>query len=171
MPVNLTAPDPSQLHAIAGVRIGIAEAGIRKANRKDLTLFVLDVGATAAGVFTLNRFCAAPVQVCREHLTGGTARALIINTGCANAGTGTQGMSNARATCDAVAAALNVKATEVLPFSTGVILEHLPMDRLLAGVPKTLTNLRSDGAAWADAAQAIMTTDTLPKAASVQAQA
>jgi glutamate N-acetyltransferase/amino-acid N-acetyltransferase len=168
MPVNLKAPDPSQLHAIAGVRIGIAEAGIRKANRKDLTVFVLDEGATAAGVFTLNRFCAAPVQLCREHLVSGTARALIINTGCANAGTGAQGLANARATCDALAAALKLKPTEVLPFSTGVILEHLPMDRLLSGIPKALANQRGEGAAWADAAQAIMTTDTVPKAASAQ---
>lgn len=171
MPVNLNAPDPSQLHAIAGVRIGIAEAGIRKANRKDLTVFVLDEGATAAGVFTLNRFCAAPVQVCREHLVSGTARALIVNTGCANAGTGAQGLANARATCDALAKALNVKANEVLPFSTGVILEHLPMDRLLAGIPKAIANLQTahaSGADWANAAQAIMTTDTIPKAASAQ---
>jgi glutamate N-acetyltransferase / amino-acid N-acetyltransferase len=170
MPVNLQAPDPSQLLAIAGVRIGIAEAGIRKANRKDLTVFVLDEGAVAAGVFTQNRFCAAPVQVCREHLTSGTARALIINTGCANAGTGAQGLANARATCEAVATALKVKATEVLPFSTGVILEHLPMDRLLAGIPKALGELKPEGAAWADAARAIMTTDTVPKAASITAK-
>jgi glutamate N-acetyltransferase / amino-acid N-acetyltransferase len=171
MPVNLKATDAAKLHSIAGVRIGIAEAGIRKANRKDLTIFVIDEGATAAGVFTLNRFCAAPVQVCREHIAGGTTRALIINTGCANAGTGAQGMANARATCDAVASALNVKPGEVLPFSTGVILEHLPMDRVLAGIPKVLANLRTSyasGAAWAEAAQAIMTTDTVPKAASTQ---
>ncbi len=171
MPVNLKAPDAAQLHTIAGVRIGIAEAGIRKANRKDLTVFVMDEGAAAAGVFTLNRFCAAPVQICRAHLHSGTARALIINTGCANAGTGELGLTNARATCDAVAAALGIKASEVLPFSTGVILEHLPMDRLLAGIPKALVNLRTSyasGAAWAEAAQAIMTTDTVPKAASMQ---
>jgi glutamate N-acetyltransferase/amino-acid N-acetyltransferase len=174
MPVNLSAPNPEHMNAVAGVRIGIAEAGIRKANRKDVTVFVLDEGSVAAGVFTLNRFCAAPVQLCRDHLAqqavGKGIRALLINTGCANAGTGELGLANARQSCAALAGALGVSAQQVLPFSTGVILEHLPMDRLLAGIPKALGTLRSDGASWADAAQAIMTTDTVPKAASVKVQ-
>ncbi len=174
MPVNLSAPDPEHMNAVAGVRIGIAEAGIRKANRKDLTVFVLDEGSVAAGVFTLNRFCAAPVQLCRDHLAqqavGEGIRALLINTGCANAGTGELGLANARQSCDTLAAALGVSAQQVLPFSTGVILEHLPMERLLAGIPQALSALRGDGASWVDAAQAIMTTDTVPKAASVKVQ-
>lgn len=166
MPVHLLPPRAADLHPIAGVRIGVAEAGIRKANRKDLTLIVLDAGTTAAGVFTRNRFCAAPVQVCRDHLQHGSARALVINTGCANAGTGALGLQHAHDTCAAVATALGVSATEVLPFSTGVILEHLPMARLLGGVPLALAALRDDAQAWCDAASAIMTTDTVPKAAS-----
>ncbi len=173
MPVNLHAPDPKDLHPVAGLRIGTAMAGVRKANRRDLVVFVLDEGAAAAGVFTSNRFCAAPVQLCREHLSGqggvgGSAvRALLVNTGNANAGTGADGLARARRTCVALAEQLNVQPRQVLPFSTGVIMEVLPVERIEAGLPKALAALRpADGAAWAEAAEGIMTTDTLPKAAS-----
>ncbi|MBX3680419.1 MAG: bifunctional glutamate N-acetyltransferase/amino-acid acetyltransferase ArgJ [Rhodocyclaceae bacterium] len=165
MPVNLSPPLPDSLHPVAGVRLGVAEAGIRKANRKDVTLVELAAGSRVAGVFTTNRFCAAPVQVCKAHLAeGGGIRALVVNTGIANAGTGELGLANARQTCESVAALLGTDATAVLPFSTGVILEHLPMDRLAAGLPAAQRNLRADG--WFDAAHAIMTTDTIAKAVS-----
>lgn len=178
MPVNLSAPDPADLHPVAGLRIGTAMAGIRKANRRDLVVFLLDEGAAVAGVFTKNRFCAAPVQLCREHLSGVTAgrgiRALVVNTGNANAGTGADGLARARRTCDALAAHLGAAAQQVLPFSTGVIMETLPVERIEAGLPAALTNAAvpapADGARWAEAAQGIMTTDTLPKAASTQVQ-
>ncbi len=169
MAVNLTPPNPATLHAVPGVRIGVAQAGMRKAGRTDLTLFQFDPGTQVAGVFTRNRFCAAPVQVCREHLgaaQGAPIRALVINTGCANAGTGEAGLLAARASCDAVAALLGVASREVLPFSTGVILEPLPLERLITALPAALADARDD--AWADAAAAIMTTDTVPKAASTQ---
>ena len=169
MPVNLPPLDPSQLKPIAGVRIGIAEVGVRKANRKDLTVFLLDEGASVAGVFTSNRFCAAPVQVCREHLDSGSAvRALVINTGNANAGTGAPGLAHARQTCDALAQLLNCSATQILPFSTGVIMEPLPVERIVAGLPAAMADAQS--AHWGKAAEGIMTTDTVPKAASVQVQ-
>ncbi|ESH94521.1 N-acetylglutamate synthase [Cupriavidus sp. HPC(L)] len=165
MAVNLPLPQAENLKPVAGVELGWAEAGIRKANRKDVLVVRLAEGSTVAGVFTRNRFCAAPVQVCREHLAAGRGiRALVINTGNANAGTGEPGLANARATCDAVAGALGIGADQVLPFSTGVILEPLPMDRLLAGVPKAIANAREDN--WLAAAESIMTTDTQPKAAS-----
>jgi glutamate N-acetyltransferase/amino-acid N-acetyltransferase len=178
MPVNLSAPDPADLHPVAGLRIGTAMAGIRKANRRDLVVFLLDESAAVAGVFTKNRFCAAPVQLCREHLSGVTAgrgiRALVVNTGNANAGTGADGLARARRTCDALAAHLGVTAQQVLPFSTGVIMETLPVDRIEAGLPAALAHAAAptpaDGARWAEAAQGIMTTDTLPKAASTQVQ-
>jgi glutamate N-acetyltransferase/amino-acid N-acetyltransferase len=167
MAVNLTAPRATDLHAVPGVRIGIAMAGIRKANRKDLVVFALDEGAAAAGVFTSNRFCAAPVQVCREHLGAGSSmRALVINTGNANAGTGEDGLARARRSCDTLAKLLDVRPQQVLPFSTGVIMETLPIDRLEAGLPAAVGALKAD--AWLDAAEGIMTTDTLPKAASRQ---
>ena len=169
MAVNLQVPDPGSLHAVEGVLLGVAEAQIRKPGRKDLTVIQIAPGASAAGVFTQNRFCAAPVQVCREHLQstqGLDVRALVINTGCANAGTGAQGLADARQTCVELAGLLGVQPEQVLPFSTGVILEPLPMDRLLAGLPAAIAAARSEG--WLDAAQAIMTTDTLPKAASTQ---
>ncbi|NMM75654.1 bifunctional ornithine acetyltransferase/N-acetylglutamate synthase [Acidovorax sp. SRB_14] len=169
MPVNLSAPIASDLHPIAGVRIGVAEAGIRKAQRKDLTVFLLDEGATVAAVFTQNRFCAAPVQVCREHLAGGAAvRAMVVNTGNANAGTGADGLQRARATCELLAAQLGVDAAQVLPFSTGVIMEPLPVERIAAGLPAALADAQP--AHWARAAEGIMTTDTLPKAFSAQMQ-
>jgi glutamate N-acetyltransferase/amino-acid N-acetyltransferase len=166
MPVNYSTPAAAALFPIAGVRIGIAEAGIRKVNRKDLTLIALDPGCTVAGVFTRNRFCAAPVQVCRQHLAGGSEiRALVINTGVANAGTGETGMRAALASCSAVAGLLGLAdAAQVLPFSTGVILEPLPVDRLIAGLPAAQASLGEDR--WHDAAHAIMTTDTVAKAAS-----
>jgi glutamate N-acetyltransferase / amino-acid N-acetyltransferase len=167
MPVNLNTPNPQSLHAVKGVRIGVAMAGVRKANRRDLVLFALDAGSTVAGVFTTNRFCAAPVQICQERLRGsGEVRALLVNTGNANAGTGADGLSRARQTCDALAPLLGITAAQVLPFSTGVIMETLPVDRITAGLPAAISALRPD--AWFDAAQGIMTTDTLPKAASRQ---
>ncbi|WP_029048083.1 bifunctional glutamate N-acetyltransferase/amino-acid acetyltransferase ArgJ [Cupriavidus sp. amp6] len=169
MPVNLPLPLAENLKSVAGVELGWAEAGIRKANRKDVLVVRVAEGSTVAGVFTSNRFCAAPVQVCREHLaaagkSGKGIRALVVNTGNANAGTGEQGLANARATCDALAAQLGIDAGQVLPFSTGVILEQLPMDRLLAGLPAAVANARGDN--WLAAAEAIMTTDTQPKVAS-----
>ncbi len=167
MPVNLSAPRPESLHPIDGVRIGVAEAGIRKAHRKDLTVMLLDEGASVAGVFTQNRFCAAPVQVCREHLAARRGiRALVINTGNANAGTGQAGLQHARRTCQALAAQLGVAPEQVLPFSTGVIMEPLPVERIEAGLPAALADARADN--WARAAEGIMTTDTVPKAYSTQ---
>ena len=165
MPVNLSAPTPSDLHPVAGVRLGAAEAGVRKVGRKDLTVILLDAGASVSGVFTRNRFCAAPVQVCREHFAADAQiRALVINTGNANAGTGAEGLARARAICVTLAEHLDVTPEQVLPFSTGVIMEPLPVDRIEAGLPAALADLDVDH--WGQAAQAIMTTDTIPKAAS-----
>src|SRR5690349_17398660 len=171
MAVNFPSIDPAQLHPVAGVTLGWAEANIRKPNRKDVLVISVDEGATVAGVFTLNRFCAAPVTVCREHLErvrkgGKGIRALVVNTGNANAGTGEPGMAHARETCDELARLAGIAPEQVLPFSTGVILEPLPVDRLKAGLPAALANRQA--AHWYDAAQAIMTTDTLPKAVSRQ---
>ena len=167
MPVNLSAPIAQDLYPVAGVRIGVAEAGVRKANRKDLTVFLLDEGTTVAGVFTQNRFCAAPVQVCREHLDGGQAiRAMVVNTGNANAGTGADGLARARATCEALAGHLGLDASQVLPFSTGVIMEPLPVERIAAALPAALADAQP--AHWARAAEGIMTTDTVPKAFGTQ---
>jgi glutamate N-acetyltransferase/amino-acid N-acetyltransferase len=164
MPVNYATPAPEQLFPVAGVRLGVTEAGIRKANRRDLTLLELAPGSRVAGVFTQNRFCAAPVLVCREHLKKEGIRALVINTGIANAGTGEPGLVASRASCAAVAQLLGIDAQQVLPFSTGVILEPLPVDRLVAGLPGAQAALKTDG--WHEAAHAIMTTDTVAKAAS-----
>ena len=167
MPVNLPAPNPSELFPIAGVRIGITEAGIRKANRKDLTVFLLDAGASVSGVFTQNRFCAAPVQVCRTHLASGAGvRAMLINTGNANAGTGQEGLARAQRTCEALAGKLALSPEQVLPFSTGVIMEPLPVDRIEAGLDAALADAREDN--WLRAAEAIMTTDTIAKAFGAQ---
>jgi glutamate N-acetyltransferase / amino-acid N-acetyltransferase len=170
MPVNLNAPDPAALLPVPGVMLGIAQAGIRKAGRKDLLLIQLDPGARVAGVFTQNRFCAAPVVVSRQHLSmidpDQGIRALVINTGVANAGTGKDGLARARQTCAETARLLGCVPSQVLPFSTGVIMEPLPVDRIIAGLPQCRDALRAD--VWADAAAAIMTTDTLPKAASRQ---
>ena len=165
MPVNYLTPAADQLLPVAGVRLGTAEAEIRKKSRRDLTLMALDAGCTVAGVFTQNRFCAAPVQLCRNHLASGSEiRALVINTGIANAGTGEPGRQAAQATCDAVGTALGIAAGQVLPFSTGVILEPLPVDRIKAGLPAAQADLKADN--WHAAAHAIMTTDTVAKAAS-----
>ncbi len=166
MPVNLNPPVAADLHPVAGVRLGVTEASIRKANRRDLTLIELAPGSRAAGVFTQNRFCAAPVQVCKQHLATGDIRALVINTGIANAGTGEAGLHAAQLTCQAAARILDIRADQVLPFSTGVIMEPLPVERLQAGLPACQTALRADG--WFEAAHAIMTTDTLAKAFSVR---
>jgi glutamate N-acetyltransferase/amino-acid N-acetyltransferase len=169
MPVNLKITDPTDLHPVDGLRIGTAMAGVRKPNRRDLVVFVLDEGAAVAGVFTGNRFCAAPVQLCREQLAaGGGIRALLVNTGNANAGTGADGLARARRSCVALATALKVQSAQVLPFSTGVIMETLPVERIEAGLPAALNDLAGDH--WAQAAEAIMTTDTLPKSASRQVQ-
>ncbi|MDZ4255234.1 MAG: bifunctional glutamate N-acetyltransferase/amino-acid acetyltransferase ArgJ [Sulfuritalea sp.] len=165
MPVNYATPAAEALFPVAGVRLGTAEAGIRKKDRRDLTLIELAPGSRAAGVFTQNRFCAAPVTVCREHLAGDAGiRALVINTGIANAATGEQGLQAARDTCAAAAGLLGCAPREVLPFSTGVILEHLPVERLIAGLPAAQADLAADH--WHAAAHAIMTTDTVAKAAS-----
>jgi glutamate N-acetyltransferase/amino-acid N-acetyltransferase len=167
MPVNLSPPDPAALHAVPGIRIGVAEAGIRKAQRKDLTVMLLDAGAAVGGVFTQNRFCAAPVQVCREHLArGADIRALVINTGNANAGTGEEGLARTRATCAALAREAELAPEQVLPFSTGVIMEPLPLERIEAGLSAALAD--ASPAHWARAAEGIMTTDTVPKAFSRQ---
>lgn len=167
MPVNLIAPDPTTLSPVQGVRIGVVEAGVRKANRKDLTVFLLDEGTSVGGVFTTNRFCAAPVQVCRSHLdSGAEIRALVINTGNANAGTGEAGLANANTTCQAMAELLGVAHQQVLPFSTGVIMEPLPVDRIVAALPAALADAHSEAGRsnWGRASEGIMTTDTLPKA-------
>ena len=167
MPVNLSAPNPQDLHPVPGVQIGVAMAGVRKANRRDLTVVTLAEGSAVAGVFTKNRFCAAPVQICQKHLAGGTdIRALLVNTGNANAGTGEDGLIRAQTTCIALARHLDIAPEQVLPFSTGVIMETLPIDRIQAGLPAALADLKADN--WAVAAEGIMTTDTLPKAASRQ---
>ena len=169
MPVALLPPHAADLRAVPGVRLGVARAGIRKPNRADLVVIALDPGAAVAGVFTQNRFCAAPVQVCREHLAGALGvRALVINTGNANAGTGADGLLKAHRTCESLAALLQVAPTQILPFSTGVIMESLPVERIEAGLPAALAALNADG--WLQAAEGIMTTDTLAKAASRQVQ-
>ena len=165
MPVNSPLPLASNLKPVAGFECGYAQAGIKKPGRKDVLVMRLVEGATVAGVFTTNRFCAAPVQVAKMHLAGAKPiRALVINTGNANAGTGEAGLANAYATCDALAKLLGCDAQQILPFSTGVILEPLPVDKLIAGLPAAIANLQSDN--WLHAAEAIMTTDTQPKAAS-----
>jgi glutamate N-acetyltransferase / amino-acid N-acetyltransferase len=174
MPVNLAVPLASSLLDIKGLRIGVTEAGIRKANRKDLTVVLIDEGASVAGVFTQNRFCAAPVQICREHLalntvTGaGGIRAMVINTGNANAGTGEDGLMRARSTCESLADMLGFSPQQILPFSTGVIMEPLPYDRIAAGLDAAIGDAKTSN--WLRAAEAIMTTDTVPKAFSKQVQ-
>jgi glutamate N-acetyltransferase/amino-acid N-acetyltransferase len=167
MPVNLTSPVAAQLLPVAGVSLGIACAGIKRAERKDLLVMQLSDGARVAGVFTTNRFCAAPVTVAKQHLAHDYGiRALLVNTGNANAGTGEQGMADARASCAALAGLLGCKATQILPFSTGVIMEPLPIAKIAAGLPAAVANVRADN--WFDAAQAIMTTDIVAKAISKQ---
>ena len=171
MPVNLVATPAADLLPVPGVRWGITEAGIRKANRKDLAVLLLDEGASVGAVFTQNRFCAAPVQICRAHLATNKGqnfgiRAMVINTGNANAGTGQDGLTRAQATCIALARELNVSPEQILPFSTGVIMEPLPYARIEAGLPAAIDNAKLDN--WAQAAEAIMTTDTVAKAFSAR---
>jgi glutamate N-acetyltransferase/amino-acid N-acetyltransferase len=168
MPVNLTMPHARDLIPVNGVRLGVTQAGIRKPGRKDLLVMRLEDGARVAAVFTKNRFCAAPVIVARQHLSmldpQTSVRALLVNTGCANAGTGREGVNAARQTCNELATLLGCASSQILPFSTGVIMEPLPVDRIAAGLPGCLADVREDN--WLSAAEAIMTTDTLPKAAS-----
>ena len=167
MPVNLTTPVAEQLLPVAGISLGVAEANIKYPDRKDLLVMQLCDGANVAGVFTQNRFCAAPVTVAKEHLAQGDAiKALLVNTGNANAGTGEQGMQDARATCTAIAGMLNCKASQILPFSTGVIMEPLQVSKIAAGLPAAVTNMKVDN--WFDAAHAILTTDIVAKAVSKQ---
>ena len=162
MAVNLHIPKDDAVYPVPGVEIGVTEAGIRKADRRDLTVFKLSTGSTVAGVFTRNRFCAAPVLVCQEHLSAGAEiQALVINTGNANAGTGGPGLQAANETCEALAKLMGLQSNQILPFSTGVILEPLPVDRIKAGLPAALKNLNANN--WVSAAHGIMTTDTLPK--------
>ena len=165
MAVNSPLPIAANLKPVAGIELGFAQAGIKKPGRKDLLILRLAPTATVAGVFTQNRFCAAPVQLSKAHLaTGKGIKALVINTGNANAGTGLAGLANANATCAALAALLECQPEQILPFSTGVILEPLPVEKLVAGMPAAIANLQADN--WFNAAEAIMTTDTQPKAAS-----
>ena len=165
MAVNSPLPIRAQLTPVLGLQLGYAQAGIKKPGRKDVLVLKLAPGATVAGVFTTNRFCAAPVQVSKDHLAGTQPIvALVVNTGNANAGTGEAGLANANATCAALAKLLGCEANQILPFSTGVILEPLPLEKLVAGLPAAIANLNEDR--WFDAAEAIMTTDTQPKAAS-----
>ncbi|HYL88459.1 MAG TPA: bifunctional ornithine acetyltransferase/N-acetylglutamate synthase, partial [Burkholderiales bacterium] len=159
MAVNLRAPDPATLHPVPGVDLGVAMAGVRKANRKDLLVMRLAPGTAVAGVFTQNRFCAAPVVLAKKHLRS-DVHALVVNTGNANAGTGEEGIQRAMQVCDALASHLGCEAEQILPFSTGVIMEQLPADRIVAALPRAL--LHQDD--WLSAAEAIMTTDTVPKA-------
>jgi glutamate N-acetyltransferase / amino-acid N-acetyltransferase len=168
VPVNLPLPQAEDLLPVRGVRIGTTMAGVRKAGRRDLSVWLLAEGTVAAGVFTQNRFCAAPVQLSREHLAQQGIRALLINTGNANAGTGADGLDRARRSCAALARELGIQPQQVLPFSTGVIMETLPVERIEAGLPAAIAAARED--AWLEAAQAIMTTDTQPKAASRHVQ-
>ncbi|WP_394807585.1 bifunctional glutamate N-acetyltransferase/amino-acid acetyltransferase ArgJ [Nitrosomonas sp.] len=168
MPVNISLLLPENLLPVAGVALGIAEAGVKKANRKDLLVMVLDEGAKVAGVFTQNRFCAAPVMVAKQHLAQSVIRALVVNTGNANAGTGEAGIQHALATCSELARLVDCTTQQVLPFSTGVIMEPLPVDRIIKGLPAAVANCKTDN--WFSAAQAIMTTDIVPKAASKQIQ-
>jgi len=165
MPVRYTPPRPDDLLPVPGVRLGTTAAKIKSWSRDDVVLVALDEGTVASGVFTQNRFCAAPVTVCRRHLAGdGGVRALVVNAGNANAGTGERGIADAEATCAAVASALSCEAAAVLPFSTGVIMEPLPVDRIVAALPAAKAALAPDR--WFEAVAAIMTTDTVPKGAS-----
>lgn len=167
MPVKLTAPLASSLLPVSGVELGYAEAHVRKPNRKDVLVIKLAEGTRVAGVFTKNRFCAAPVVLCKDFLAQQAGiRALLVNTGCANAGTGEDGLQRAQQSCDALASLLGIQANQVLPFSTGVILEPLPVDKVVAGLPAAIDNLKADN--WLNAAEAIMTTDIVAKGTSRQ---
>ncbi|MES2637271.1 MAG: bifunctional glutamate N-acetyltransferase/amino-acid acetyltransferase ArgJ [Pseudomonadota bacterium] len=169
MPVKLIAPEASNLLAVNGVKLGFAKAHVRKPDRKDVLVITLPENSRVAGVFTQNRFCAAPVILCKTHLneTAGI-RALLVNTGCANAGTGEDGLKRAKQSCDALSALLNIAPNQVLPFSTGVILEPLPVEKVIAGMPAAIENLTEDN--WLNAAEAIMTTDIVAKGTSRQIQ-
>jgi len=167
MAVNLRAPDPAQLYPVAGVELGIAMAGVRKVGRKDLLVIRLAPGSSIAGVFTKNRFCAAPVLLAKKHLRN-PVRALVVNTGNANAGTGADGLRRALTVCGALATSLGCRAGQILPFSTGVIMEPLPAERIVAGLPQAIADL--DAGNWLHAAEAIMTTDTVAKATSARVQ-
>lgn len=167
MPVKLISPESSSLLPINGVKLGFAQAHIRKPNRKDVLVMTLTEGSHVAGVFTQNSFCAAPVILCKDYLAQqAPIRALLVNTGCANAGTGEDGLNRAKQTCEALAGLLNIQANQVLPFSTGVILEPLPVDKVIAGMPAAIENLKQDN--WLNAAEAIMTTDIVAKGTSRQ---
>ncbi|WP_020182692.1 bifunctional glutamate N-acetyltransferase/amino-acid acetyltransferase ArgJ [Methylotenera sp. 1P/1] len=169
MPVQLSAPQAASLLPVRGVQLGYAEAYVRKPNRKDVLVITLAEHSSVAGVFTQNRFCAAPVTLCKSHLSQNEGiRALLVNTGCANAGTGEDGLQRAQQTCQALGQLLNIKASQVLPFSTGVILEPLPVDKVIAGLPAAIQNLKEDN--WLNAAEAIMTTDIVAKGTSRQLQ-
>ena len=167
MPVKLSAPNPSSLLPVRGIQLGFAKAHVRKPDRKDVLVMTLVENSRVAGVFTLNRFCAAPVILCKEYLaqTKGI-RALLVNTGCANAGTGEDGLNRAKQSCEALGGLLGVSANQILPFSTGVILETLPVDKVIAGMPAAIENLKEDN--WLNAAEAIMTTDIVAKGTSRQ---
>lgn len=169
MPVKLSAPQAASLLPVKGVQLGFAQAYVRKPNRKDVLVMTLAENSRVAGVFTKNRFCAAPVILCKEYLaqTKGI-RALLVNTGCANAGTGEDGLNRAKQSCEALGALLGLQANQVLPFSTGVILEPLPVDKVIAGMPAAIENLKEDN--WLNAAEAIMTTDIVAKGTSRQIQ-
>ncbi|MGB7816124.1 MAG: bifunctional glutamate N-acetyltransferase/amino-acid acetyltransferase ArgJ [Methylotenera sp.] len=165
MPVKLAAPEAASLLPVRGVKLGFAKAHVRKPDRKDVLVMTLAEGSHVAGVFTKNRFCAAPVVLCKEHLAVKNGiRALLVNTGCANAGTGEDGLNRARQSCEALGNLLNINANQVLPFSTGVILEPLPVDKVIAGLPAAIENLKEYN--WLNAAEAIMTTDIVAKGTS-----
>ncbi|MEO1957028.1 MAG: bifunctional glutamate N-acetyltransferase/amino-acid acetyltransferase ArgJ [Methylophilaceae bacterium] len=167
MPVKLTTPIASSLLPVNGITLGFAEANVRTANRKDVLVVRLVEGSHVSGVFTQNKFCAAPVIVCKQHLAAtNDIRALLVNTGNANAGTGEPGLQHAKQSCDALACLLDLNSEQILPFSTGVILEPLPVDRIINALPAAITNLKADN--WFNAAESIMTTDILPKATSRQ---
>jgi glutamate N-acetyltransferase/amino-acid N-acetyltransferase len=169
MPVKLSAPKADSLLAVKGIQLGYAEAHVRKPNRKDVLVITLAEHSAVAGVFTQNRFCAAPVTVCKSHLSQSNGiRALLVNTGCANAGTGEDGLHRAQQSCEALSQALNIQTNQVLPFSTGVILEPLPVDKVIAGLPAAIANLKEHN--WLNAAEAIMTTDIVAKGTSRQLQ-
>ena len=167
MPVKLNAPQAASLLPVRGIQLGFAEAHVRKPNRKDVLVMTLAEGSRVAGVFTKNRFCAAPVILCKEFLSQGAGvRALLVNTGCANAGTGEDGLLRAQQSCEALGGLLGLQANQILPFSTGVILEPLPVDKVIAGLPAAIKDLKEDN--WLNAAEAIMTTDIVAKGTSRQ---
>lgn len=155
-----------EFYPVAGIKLGIASAGIKKPGRKDIVVFELAPGARVAGIFTRNQFCAAPVVISRRHLAESAPRYLLINTGNANAGTGERGMADAMQCCQALAQNTGISAAQVLPFSTGVIGEPLPIDKIVSALPEALAGTAEDR--WAEAASGIMTTDTRPKGVSVR---